>query len=113
MAVDVLQGQCSPAQRSQLAGAAPGVVGDSKVGDGDEIQAFREILELVVVQVQRFDGCHSGESTLRELGEEMQKAGVFHRLTIIKYLLTNAVAPAHFCLILCMHCASVKISSIF
>lgn len=41
-----------PAQWSELAGAAPWIVGQGEVADGAEVQASRERLKLVVVQVQ-------------------------------------------------------------
>lgn len=58
-----------PAQGSQLAGAAPGVVGQGEVGDGAQLQAFGQRPQSVVVQVQRLDGRHTGKRTIRELEE--------------------------------------------
>lgn len=55
------------AQRGKRAGAAPGVVGEREVGDGGELQALGQGLELVVVQVQRLDGLHAVERTVRKL----------------------------------------------
>jgi hypothetical protein len=60
------------AQRGKHAGAAPGVVGESEVGDSGELLAVGEGLELVVVQVQRLDGRHSIECSVRELEAEIQ-----------------------------------------
>lgn len=56
-----------PAQWSELACAAPWVVGEGEVGDGAEIKSFGKRLQPVVVQVQRLDRRHASKSTITEL----------------------------------------------
>lgn len=62
-----------PAQRRQLARAGPGVSGQRQVGDGAELQASGQRLELVVVQVQRLDGRDASERTVGKLEQEKIK----------------------------------------